>query len=221
MNATKNANGRERKTLASQLDRLDAMLDGLADGLTDAVAQAVQTAVAVAVQAVLTEVLTNPDVLAKLRAAAEAAQPEQADDEAVNKGPGRLASWRDWMGNKFKKVGETCRAGWQRVRDAGVAIAQRAARVITRTATAVREEAVRVVATGWLMGHFLLRLAVAFGSGVAARLAIFLAGFIASSSPSDLWAALLATVARTILWLRRLVQTFPWWATRPPAFTAV
>src|SRR5436305_2427962 len=66
-----NANGQERKSLASQLDRLDSILDGLSEGLLQAVAAAVQEAVGVAVkealQAVVAEVLTNPDLLALLR----------------------------------------------------------------------------------------------------------------------------------------------------------
>src|SRR5438270_1984167 len=66
-------NGQERKTLASQLDRLDAILDVLGEGLNEAVALAVQEAVTVAVrQAVkvaVAEVLTNPDVLQRLRGA--------------------------------------------------------------------------------------------------------------------------------------------------------
>ena len=49
MNPTTNTNG-QRKSLASQIDRLDALLDGLADGLNGAVAQAVQVAVALAVR---------------------------------------------------------------------------------------------------------------------------------------------------------------------------
>lgn len=222
MNATTNANG-QRKSLASQIDRLDGMLDGLADGLNDAVAQAVQGAVAIAVkeavQAVLTEILTNPAVLAKLQAAQPA--QEQPAGAPPPKEPGRFASWRDWVGTKLKKVGEHCRAGWQQVRNASVAIGQRAARAVSTMATAVREEAVRVVATGWLMGHFLLRLAIAFGSGAAVRVAIFFTGFVLASSPGDLRVMLMAAIARAILWLRQLVQTFPWWATRRPAFAEV
>jgi hypothetical protein len=218
MNTRTNANGRERKTLASQIDRLDAMLDGLSDGLNDAVAQAVQTAVAVAVQAVLTEVLTNPAVLAKVRAAAEAAQPEKADDEPVNKEPSRLASWRDWIGTKAKRVGERCKAGWKRVSDAGVAVVRRAARLVKTTATAVREEAVRVVATGWLLGNVLLRLATAFSSGVAVRVALFFTGVIVAPSPGDLRALLLTVVARCFLRVRRLLAALSWWATRRPAW---
>ena len=71
LNPSVNTNGRSRKSLADQIDRLDQILDGLADGLNEAVASAVKQAVAVAVQeavrGILAEVLTNPDLLAKLR----------------------------------------------------------------------------------------------------------------------------------------------------------
>src|SRR4051812_23301750 len=69
---TMNLNGKARKTLASQLDRLDDMLDGLSDALNESVATAVKEAVTLAVreavQAVLTEMLTNPAILAKMQA---------------------------------------------------------------------------------------------------------------------------------------------------------
>src|SRR6202011_2166360 len=78
-----NTNGQARKSLAEQIDRLDAMLDGLADGLNDAVAAAVKEAVGVAVQqavqTVVREMLTSPELLARLGAtppvAATAAPP--------------------------------------------------------------------------------------------------------------------------------------------------
>src|SRR5262249_58858200 len=72
-----------RKTLASQIDRLDSILDGLSDGLNEAVATAVEGAVGRAVevavrqavgeavretlQAVLAEVVSNPDLVAAAR----------------------------------------------------------------------------------------------------------------------------------------------------------
>jgi hypothetical protein len=217
MNPTTNTNG-QRKSLASQIDRLDAMLDGLADGLNEAVQGAVALAVKEAVQAVLTEVLTNPAVLAKLQAATQAAQPEQPADAPTPKGPGRLAAWRNWAGAQLKKAGQRCRAGWQRLHDAGVALARRAARVVTAAATAVREEAARVVATGWLLGNVLLRLAAAFGAGVAVRAALFFTGVIVASSPGDLRALVLAAAAWVVAWLRRLLAALPWWATRRPAW---
>src|SRR3954454_22190930 len=78
MSTTTNSNGRIRKSLAEQIDRLDHILDGLAEGLDQAVAAAVQEAVGVAVKeavtAVITEVLTNPDLLALIRASMASTQ---------------------------------------------------------------------------------------------------------------------------------------------------
>jgi hypothetical protein len=76
---TTTTNGSVRKTLASQLDRLDSILDGLSDALNGAVASAVEGAVERAVrqavgeavretlQAVIAEVVSNPDLLAAAR----------------------------------------------------------------------------------------------------------------------------------------------------------
>src|SRR4051794_12596471 len=77
MSTKTNTNGQERKTLASQLDRLDAILDTLGEGLNEAVAGAVQEAVETAVRegvhqgvrGALAEILTNPEIVAVLRAA--------------------------------------------------------------------------------------------------------------------------------------------------------
>ena len=88
-------NGHARKTLASQLDRLDGILDALGAGLNQAVAGAVQVAVEAAVrqaveqavkdavQAVLTEVLTNPDLHALFRGVAAPDQTASPTEPAV------------------------------------------------------------------------------------------------------------------------------------------
>ena len=59
-----------RKTLASQIDRLDSILDGLAENLNEAVADSVKGAVTVAVQeavhAALVEILSNAEVRRRL-----------------------------------------------------------------------------------------------------------------------------------------------------------
>ena len=89
---------------------------------------------------------------------------------------------------------------------------------MTTAATAVREEAARVVATGWLLGNVLLRLAAAFGAGVAVRVALFVTGIVVASSPGDLRALLLAALARAVVWLRRLLAALPWSAARRPAW---
>jgi hypothetical protein len=102
-----------RKTLASQLDRLDGILDRLGENLNEAVASAVREAVGLAVQeavqAVLTELLTNPALREQLRrpAAAESAPP----DGPANKQGGdksRLAALCGRVGDKLRSP---CRAG--------------------------------------------------------------------------------------------------------------
>lgn len=84
--STPSVNG--RKSLASQIDRLDGILDGLADGLNDAIAMLVKDAVTVAVketvQSVMTELLTNPAILAKMHANTVSQEPKQTQTENDN-----------------------------------------------------------------------------------------------------------------------------------------
>jgi hypothetical protein len=85
-----NPNSRDRKTLASQLDRLDNILDGLANALNESVATAVQQAVT----GVLTEILTNPTFTHRLRgpvAPIENASTNTTTPPPPPPGPGLLA----------------------------------------------------------------------------------------------------------------------------------
>jgi AcrR family transcriptional regulator len=95
MTTKANMNGQARKSLADQIDRLDAMLDGLSEGLNEAVATAVQEAVGAAVQhavqAVLREVLTNPEMLARLGGAA---LPVAAPASAASAARSPKTSWK-------------------------------------------------------------------------------------------------------------------------------
>src|SRR5262249_57632999 len=77
-----NLDGQPRKTLASQIDRLDGILDGLDAALAGAVQETVEQAVKQAVQAVLTEVLTNRDLQEQLQLAA---QPALQSEEPCGK----------------------------------------------------------------------------------------------------------------------------------------
>ena len=112
MTKTLEMNGTTRKTLASQLDRLDSILDGLSEGLNGAVAQAVREAVGLAVreavQAVLTELLTNPALREQLQrpAASESAPPDGVPTR--DGGRGRLATLCGRVGDKLRSA---CRAG--------------------------------------------------------------------------------------------------------------
>jgi hypothetical protein len=121
MSTTKtNADGQQRKTLASQLDRLDAILDTLGEGLDEAVAQAVQQAVELAVRegvhrgvrGALAEVLTNPEVLAVLRAAAAPA----ADARPAPAGPPRSGGRWGWLKAWLQKARSALGAGLRRAR---------------------------------------------------------------------------------------------------------
>lgn len=93
------SNGQVRKSLASQIDRLDAMLDGLADGLNElvisAVKQAVEVAVKEAVRSVLGEVLANTDLRSKLQGAVNvpAAPSEPTSRVSLRQRLGRVCSW--------------------------------------------------------------------------------------------------------------------------------
>lgn len=124
MSTTIESNGRptvQRKSLASQLDRLDGIIDTLGDGLNTAIADAVKDAVTVAVQqavkAVLREVLTRPELLRSLIASntpIQAAAPVQAGNDG-NK-PSILRrlceTVKGKLGNAFRwlkiKAGNAC-----------------------------------------------------------------------------------------------------------------
>jgi hypothetical protein len=160
-------NGRTRKSLAEQIDRLDGILDGLADGLNQAVVTAVQEAVSVAVreavQAVLTEVATNPDLLARL-GVQPAAQPTADEDEPEEptRGSGRRPGLTERLGRVAGWVKGRVRATWQ----AGANLARQARQVLSLAWAFVTEPLRR------FKGQVLLTLAV----GAVIGLAAFLAG---------------------------------------------
>src|SRR5262249_14212650 len=85
-----------RKTLASQLDRLDGILDALDVALAEAVRDAVAGAVREAVVAVSRELMTNPEILAAVAAAAAPAAPlaRPAGSPPEQPPPGRAPSVR-------------------------------------------------------------------------------------------------------------------------------
>jgi hypothetical protein len=120
---TTNADGRARKSLAEQIDRLDAILDGLSEALTGAVTAAVTEAVGVAVkeavQGVLAEALTNPALQEKLRGMA-GPPPPAADPPPVPSAGSRLKERLAGLGRRARSLGGragSCLAAlWQRVK---------------------------------------------------------------------------------------------------------
>ena len=119
MTNTIEVNGPARKTLASQLDRLDSILDGLSEGLNDAVASAVREAVGLAVHEAVQAVLTNPALRGQLPRPAEA-ESAPPDGPATKGGgsKGRLAALCGRVGDKLRSA---CRAGAGWVRHAAQA----------------------------------------------------------------------------------------------------
>src|SRR5215470_11654911 len=162
---TTTTNGQERKTLASQIDRLHSILDGLSDNLNEAVATAVQGAVELAVrqavgqavkeavQAVLVEIMTNADLLATLRAVFPAAPVNNPTDPPER--PKGL----------FRRAWEKVKAGLAAVGTACAAVLGQVAGVKT------------VARSAWgLTKQFKGRVLAACGVGVAAGVASYLAG---------------------------------------------
>jgi hypothetical protein len=159
MTKTMEMNGTARKTLASQLNRLDGILDGLSEGLNQAVAQAVREAVGLAVQeavqAVLTELLTNPVLREQLQKAAPPAPPPPAE-RAPDGGRGRLAALCGRVGDKLRSA---CSVGAGCLRQAG-----RAASLAWRLADD-RVRAALLVAAAYLARTALAAAARRLGDG--------------------------------------------------------
>src|SRR5262245_21281384 len=118
MTTTQVSNGKLRKSLAEEIDRLDRILDGLAETLNESVATAVKEAMTVAVQAVLTELLANPDVLARLRESGEPAETPPSGPTLVSRLVGKCGSW-------------LCR-GWAKVRAACTSLPRLVVGVVTK-----------------------------------------------------------------------------------------
>jgi hypothetical protein len=126
MTTTTETNGRARKSLAEQIDRLDGILDGLANGLNEAVAAAVKEAVTLAVQqavqSVVTELVNNPAVLELLKGTlgqSTAAPASSAPAAGTAQEPGWLKKGLTsaWNGTKSlcRKAGHGLKAAWQRL----------------------------------------------------------------------------------------------------------
>jgi hypothetical protein len=180
---TTNTDGRTRKSLAEQIDRLDAILDGLGQALEEAVATAVSQAVGVAVkeavQGVLAEVLTNP-------ALHERAIPvdSQPGPQTVSPPVPRLLARRvAWLGARARSCAQACLAGLCWLRD-----------------TAVR---LFLLAGSWLRAALLGASAVAAGVANSTR-----ARLAAVAGRLSAWATGLAAAAGSAL--RRLVPAALW-----------
>jgi hypothetical protein len=202
MTTTLNPNGRVRKNLADQIDRLDQILDGLADGLTEAVATAVKEAVGLAVQqavaGVLGELLANPALLDQLRAtlgvpAPPAPVPAPAAPR-TSRAAARVAQARAWLGAGWQKARGLCTAiagamgqtlaavrhPWRRARQLGVPILAAAAVGLLAGTVAFCGGPYVAAAAGWLAG---------FTATLAAQAGLWLRRTLAAPVAADTPAA--------------------------------
>jgi hypothetical protein len=163
MTTNVNTNGPTRKTLASQLDRLDTILDTLDEGLQEAVASAVQEAVGLAVReaikGLVEEVLTNPDFLSQVRALLTPVivkhTPQPVAGEKIQAAvKERFGSLWNGVKGRVEETKQTCRQVLRR-------ISRWTASLLSR---------VRV------LGRFKRQLLLSAGVGVAAGVVSYFAG---------------------------------------------
>jgi hypothetical protein len=195
-------NGRlPRKTLSSQLDRLDQILDGLADSLNDAVAGATREAVLQVVRQAVQDAVHDA-----LAAVPPAATPR----------PGPTSTWK-----------EKLKAAWAWLKAAVTGVAVLAGSRVRRLSAWGLDKFQKLLAApgGWWqhlvqgccragtvlaqVGQLALQhrrlAAVALGVGLATGLGSYLAGPLAASLLSGLCSAALAAGGLVVLSLWRLL----------------
>jgi hypothetical protein len=177
---TSSANGRtQRKSLAEQIDRLDAILDGLAEGINDTVVAAVQGAVQAAVRTAVAEVLTNEELRRRL-------QPAAAGPAPTGGWVGRLlGKARACLGGLLRLVAAGCAGAAAALRKAWACGAEalgpgtartRAAAACGRVASAARRLWTKAVALKCLARRFRRPVLVALGVGSAAGVLAYFSG---------------------------------------------
>ncbi len=182
--ATPSANGRPRKQLADQLDRMDTIIDALAEALPEAVADATREGARLAVKDVILELLANPDLRAVLGGLAPppASDPAPPSCEPTAAAPGL----------------------WARLK-ARVAAARDAAVARWRTAAAPVAVAVRALAVVVPLRRV---AAVAAGVGVAAGLAAYACPHAVAAAAAGVCGAAAAVAAQVGHWVRRSAGVF-------------
>jgi hypothetical protein len=155
MNATTtNPNGPTRKSLAEQIDRLDAILDGLAENLNeavvDAVAGAVKEAVTVAVQeavhAAVLEVLTNAE-LRKRMGASQAPVTQPSVPVVIVLANTMRRCW-NWLVGAY----DTAKTVAKKAATKAMEVVQRCVANGRAKLQEVRKQVSKKARTGWMLG---------------------------------------------------------------------
>ncbi len=209
------SNGQVRKSLASQIDRLDALLDGLADGLNElvvtAVKQAVEVAVKEAVRSVLSEVLTNPDLVSKLQGAVRAPAGEltaRCDKDSTS----RLSLWHrlgqicSWIGHRLMYQ---CRSCGDKVRTLMLATRAGCAVVVERCNRLV-QKAGHGAMLAWhrmqVVRSLKYQLLTALTVGALCGTGVFFAGPYVAAVTSGIGGFGTSCAVQMGIWLRRMLS---------------
>ena len=194
---TPTTNGKPRKQLADQLDRLDGIIDALADGLNQAVIDAAREGTRLAVKDAIVEIMTNPELRAMLAPArpeplpAPAAPPPEVGPEP--KAPGL------WSRLKAKVAA---------ARDALTGAATRAKEAV---ATRYQAASDTVAAVGTAAGEALpLRrvLWVGLGAGLLVGLVCLVVPHAAAAAVSAVSVAATTVAVQTGTWLKKAARRF-------------
>jgi hypothetical protein len=172
-------NGRVRKTLSSQLDRLDGILDGLADALNESVAAAVEKAVG----NVIAEILTNPAFTERLRAPVTPTAVVSDETTDATSPPSQPRP------GVFSRAMGAVRAGCGHLQVAG--------RAVLRRAATVADAGCSYIARLLFRGRVLAGIGVLVAVGVVALLAVPRIPLLLTAAAG--WLAALVARARTSL----------------------
>jgi hypothetical protein len=189
MTATLNQNGRSRKTLANQIDRLDNILDGLADALNEAVTAAVKSAVTQAIQVAVREVLTN-EMLRQALGVQNQAQQQPAKPSPLKRATTTVLGLGRWLlgvglsaGAKLASVGRRLRSGTGKVvASIGNVVRTRAASIYYPIAATIQLGWVYTLTLLYLVRQLRRQGLVALTVGLVTGMGCYLAGPIVASA---------------------------------------
>jgi hypothetical protein len=193
-----------RKTLASQIDRLDSILDGLAENLNEAMAtavadgvkEAVTVAVQEAVHAALVEILSNAEVRKRLSVQAPV-----------------LARFAEKARSCWCWLAGTAKAVWSKAvataTAAGGKVQAKVRSLVTATGAKVFQaprQVIRCARTGWMLMTTLASLARRFRTQLLVALAVgVLVGVVCYFAGREVASAVCGLAAEVVSRLRKLL----------------
>jgi hypothetical protein len=211
-----NGSNAQRKTLATQLDRLDVILDGLGDALSGSVEMAVRDVVGQvvreSVEATLREVLANPDLLrATLAAQGHLPQPTAVPTPLPKRRTLKdlIQSAGRYVGEKVKQaavqtatgLGQAFRWGFDKLRR-GCAAVMEGCQSAVQACLHLPSGVMAVASALWT---FRRTTSIALMVGLLAGVGSYFAGPVIASIASGISGAALAVSAMVLVPLWRLM----------------